>query len=100
LKADQRHNETVDHSTRIDSPSTASSRCTELELDAINAASISGKLTSEDRVNPLAVKVQVLLDRARFCPGEIDGRFGDNLEKELRAFAEANSLSTGKVLTP
>ena len=73
---------------------------TELKPDAINAATFTGKLSSEDRINPLAVKVQVLLDRARFSPGEIDGKFGDNLEKALRAFAEANGLPSTKVLTP
>jgi peptidoglycan hydrolase-like protein with peptidoglycan-binding domain len=70
---------------------------TELKPDVINAATFTGKLPSEDRINPLAVKVQVLLDRARFSPGEIDGRFGDNVEKALRAFAEANSRPSGKV---
>jgi lipoprotein-anchoring transpeptidase ErfK/SrfK len=72
----------------------------ELTPEAINAANFTGKLPSEDRISPLAVKVQVLLDRARFSPGEIDGRFGDNVEKALRAFAEANGLASGKVLTP
>ena len=73
---------------------------TELKPDAINAASFTGKLPSEDRISPLAVRVQVLLDRARFSPGEIDGKFGDNVEKALRAFAEANGLPPGRVLTP
>src|SRR5450756_970975 len=73
---------------------------TELKPDVINAATFAGKLPSEVRNNPLAVRVQVLLDRARFSPGEIDGRFGDNVEKALRAFAEANGLPSGKVLTP
>src|ERR1700680_2582070 len=73
---------------------------TELKPDVINAATFTGKLPSEDRINPLAVKVQVLLDRARFSPGEIDGKFGDNVEKALLAFAEANSLAAGKILTP
>jgi lipoprotein-anchoring transpeptidase ErfK/SrfK len=68
--------------------------------DAINAANFSGKLPSEDKISPLAVKVQVLLDRAQFSPGEIDGRFGDNVEKALVAFAEANGLPSGKALTP
>jgi lipoprotein-anchoring transpeptidase ErfK/SrfK len=71
----------------------------ELTPDKINGASFTGKLPSEDSITPLAVKVQVLLDRARFSPGEIDGRFGDNVEKALQAFAEANSLAAGKVLT-
>ena len=72
----------------------------ELTPDKINSASFTGKLPSGDSISPLAVKVQVLLDRARFSPGEIDGRFGDNVEKALQAFAEANSLASGKVLTP
>jgi lipoprotein-anchoring transpeptidase ErfK/SrfK len=72
----------------------------ELTPERINTANFTGKLPSEDSISPLAVKVQVLLDRARFSPGEIDGRFGDNVEKALQAFAEANSLASGKILTP
>jgi lipoprotein-anchoring transpeptidase ErfK/SrfK len=72
----------------------------ELTPERINSANFSGKLPSEDSVSPLAVKLQVLLDRAHFSPGEIDGRFGDNVEKALRAFAEANNLPAGKMLTP
>jgi len=72
----------------------------ELTPERINGANFTGKLPSEGGISPLAVKVQVLLDRARFSPGEIDGRFGDNVEKALLAFAEANSLASGKVLTP
>ena len=45
----------------------------ELTPDKINGANFTGKLPSEDSITPLAVKVQVLLDRARFSPGEIDG---------------------------
>jgi lipoprotein-anchoring transpeptidase ErfK/SrfK len=72
----------------------------ELTPDKINSANFTGKLPSGDSISPLAVKLQVLLDRARFSPGEIDGRFGDNVEKALQAFAEANNLASGKVLTP
>lgn len=68
--------------------------------EAINAANFTGKLPSDVREHPLAVKVQVLLDRLHFSPGEIDGLFGDNVEKALVAFAEANGLASTKVLTP
>src|SRR4051794_10934319 len=72
----------------------------EVNADGINAAGFSGKVPSEDRLSALAVKVQVLLDRARFSPGEIDGKFGENVEKALQAFTETNHLAPGKILTP
>lgn len=71
-----------------------------LTSETVNAASFTGKLPSDAKEHPLAVKVQVLLDRIHFSPGEIDGLFGDNVEKALVAFAEANGLPGTKVLTP
>ena len=68
--------------------------------DAINSADISGKLPDEDKVSALAVKLQVLLDRAHMSPGEIDGRFGDNVQKAVRAYADLNGFSSETKLTP
>ena len=46
------------------------------------------------------VKIQVLLDRARFSPGEIDGKLGENAQKALKTFAEAKGLASDKLPNP
>jgi len=64
----------------------------ELGPDAINSAEPSKKSLSKDKATPAGVRLQVLLDRAHFSPGEIDGKFGENARKALRAYAEAQRL--------
>ena len=41
---------------------------------------------------PLAIKLQILLDRAHTSPGMIDGRQGKNVENAIRLFEERSNL--------
>ncbi|GJD51033.1 hypothetical protein OPKNFCMD_3784 [Methylobacterium crusticola] len=80
-----------------------------LDRDAVNAAAFDGPGgagspgkgggspgkaagPSARRPDPLLVKVQVLLDRAGFSPGAIDGRDGATLRGALKAFATEKGL--------
>jgi lipoprotein-anchoring transpeptidase ErfK/SrfK len=68
-----------------------------LEPDDINAAVFGGGKTPE-AVN---IRAQVLLDRARFSPGTIDGKRGENFSNALRAFQDRNGLkASGELDAP
>ncbi|HEX3431773.1 MAG TPA: L,D-transpeptidase [Rhizomicrobium sp.] len=52
-----------------------------------------------DAQRRLLIKVEVLLDRAHFSPGVIDGTPGENLHNALAAYAAAHGLATEGTLT-
>jgi lipoprotein-anchoring transpeptidase ErfK/SrfK len=70
-----------------------------MDAAAITSAQPAKKTLSNEKPTPAGVRLQVLLDRAHFSPGEIDGKFGENARKALRAFAEARQLPSSDELT-
>ena len=71
----------------------------ELEPESINSAELSADIPDDSNIHAVTIKAQVLLDRAGFSPGEIDGKLGQNAKKALRAFAEINNISFNSILT-
>jgi lipoprotein-anchoring transpeptidase ErfK/SrfK len=58
----------------------------------------SGKGRARAPSAATSIKEEILLDRAGFSPGEIDGQAGSNDQKALTAFQEANGLKpTGRL---
>ena len=60
----------------------------------VDMASVNGIEWQENARSspPLIIKLQVLLDRARVSPGEIDGNLGENTRKAIEVFRELKGL--------
>lgn len=69
-----------------------------LSLDVVNKAEWSSSAAEGKGPDPVVIKAQILLDRARFAPGVVDGRAGENFEHALAAFEKHHRLDgDGKI---
>jgi lipoprotein-anchoring transpeptidase ErfK/SrfK len=75
-----------------------------LSLQAVNAATFTAPPTQPNvppqatsnaskTPDPALIKAEVLLDRANFAPGVIDGRMGENVQNALIAYDKAHGLT-------
>jgi len=71
-----------------------------LDARAVNDVARPERPPAADKITAAATKLQILLDRAQFSPGQIDGKLGDNAQKALKAFAEQNGLGFDKAIAP
>jgi lipoprotein-anchoring transpeptidase ErfK/SrfK len=70
---------------------------------ASSAASINHAATTRvgpGSSGPAVLRVEILLDRAHFSCGEIDGRYGQNLKNAIEAYQSANQLTVDGVVGP
>jgi lipoprotein-anchoring transpeptidase ErfK/SrfK len=53
-----------------------------------------------DSTGPPVIRAQILLDRARFSPGEIDGHYGGDMSVAVKGFQQAHNLAVDGVIGP
>jgi lipoprotein-anchoring transpeptidase ErfK/SrfK len=70
------------------------------EIDAAAINTPQNVATSPGDLGPAVVRVQILLDRAHFSCGQIDGNYGSNLQKAVSAFQRSRNLPVNGIVGP
>jgi lipoprotein-anchoring transpeptidase ErfK/SrfK len=71
---------------------------TPISVQAANSAVFTPPPTDATQQSATLLRAEVLLDRAGFSPGVIDGRYGENLRQALAAFQKAKGLPASGAL--
>ena len=73
-------------------PAPQASAAETLNTAAVNQAQLSPKSKPSKTPSAVLLRAQVLLDRANFSPGVIDGKSGENARQAIAAFQKARGL--------
>jgi lipoprotein-anchoring transpeptidase ErfK/SrfK len=73
---------------------------TSAEAQAVDAATYVEGAAGPEAARRMLIRVQVLLDRAHFSPGVIDGKPGENVRQAIAAFEQAHGLTVDGKLDP
>src|ERR1700693_557601 len=69
-----------------------------LNAATVNQAQVSPKSKAVKVPSAVLLRAQVLLDRANFSPGVIDGKSGENARQAITAFQKARGLRADRKL--
>ena len=83
------------------SPKQRSGRSRTVEPKTLDIASVNDAIAALGNQDAGTLRAQILLDRANFSPGEIDGKTGANFERAISAYQEFKGLLiSGKLDEP
>ena len=66
--------------------------------DQLAAKSVRTASLSPGATGPMVIRAQILLDRARFSPGEIDGVYGQDLGIAVKGYQEEHKLEPSGII--
>src|SRR5579884_1467135 len=79
------------HHARARRPAKTVEAPVSFDVNAVNNPATQDEIKQGDAGNAV-LRAEILLDRQHFSPGEIDGRFGDNMRQTVLAFQKARGL--------
>ncbi len=86
------HAESVAKPATLPASATSVATAADVSADAVNDGALTSAVKAGDK-GAAVLRAQILLDRAHFSPGEIDGRYGSSLHQAIAGFQASRKLT-------